>query len=127
MRESISPVSRALTLEQIGTLLGLIPDGVYRRYFAALVYTGMSAGEATALRVGDIDFGRGVIRVNRSLRPGMRGELVEQMPKSHKSRDLPLIDTLRPFAEAAARGEQGSALLLTVPMAGVCLTIPMRA
>ena len=51
MRESISPVSRALTLEQITTMLELIPDGVYRRYFAALVFTGIRAGEATALRV----------------------------------------------------------------------------
>lgn len=118
MRESISPVSRALTLEQISALLGLIPDGVYRRYFAALVYTGMRAGEATALRVGDVDFGRGVIRVSRSLSPGIRGELIEQSPKSHKSRDVPLIDALRPFAEAAARGKRGSDLLFDGPDGG---------
>lgn len=111
MRESISPVSRALTLDQITTMLELIPDGVYRRYFAALVFTGVRAGEATALRVGDVDFARGVIRVGRSLSPGMRGELIEQSPKSNKSRDVPLIDALRPYAEAAARGKRGSDLL----------------
>lgn len=116
--DTISPVSRALTLDQIATLLDLIPDGVYRRYFAALVYTGMRAGEATALRVGDVDFGRGIIRVSRSLSPGMRGELIEQSPKSDKSRDVPLIDALRPYAEAAARGKRGSDLLFDGPGGG---------
>lgn len=111
MHESISPVSRALTLDQIRTLLDLVPDGVYRRYLAALVYTGMRAGEATALRVGDVDFERGIIRVSRSLSPGQRGELIEQSPKSHKFRDVPLIDALRPFAEEAARGKRVSDLL----------------
>lgn len=56
MRESVSPISRALTLEQVATLLALVPEGVYRRYLATLVYTGTRAGEATALRVRDVDF-----------------------------------------------------------------------
>jgi hypothetical protein len=30
MRESVSPISRALTLEQVATLLALVPEGVYR-------------------------------------------------------------------------------------------------
>ena len=111
MRGSISPVSRALTLDQIQTMLGLVPDGVYRRYLAALVYTGMRAGEATALRVGDVDFERGIIRVSRSLSPGQRGELIEQSPKSHKFRDVPLINALRPYAEEAAQGKAAGDLL----------------
>lgn len=48
----------------------------------------------------------------------MRGELIEQSPKSHKSRDVPLIDTLRPYAEAAARGKRGSDLLFDGPDGG---------
>jgi integrase len=118
MRESISPVSRTLTLEQIHTLLYLVPEGAYRGYLAVLVYTGMRAGEATALRVGDVDFARGIIRVSRSLSPGQRGELIEQSPKSHKSRDVPLIDALRPFAERAARGKQSNDLLFAGPDGG---------
>ena len=118
MRESISPVSRALTLDQIRTLLDLVPEGAYRGYVAALVYTGMRAGEATALRVGDVDFARGVIHVSRSLSPGQHGELIEQSPKSHKSRDVPLIDALRPYAEAAARGKQTNDLLFAGPDGG---------
>ncbi|MCU1635089.1 MAG: hypothetical protein JWQ68_328 [Cryobacterium sp.] len=118
MRESISPVSRALTLDQIRVLLDLVPEGAYRGYLAALVYTGMRAGEATALRVGDVDFKRGIIRVSRSLSPGQRGELIEQSPKSHTSRDVPLIDALRPYAEAAARGKHASDLLFAGPDGG---------
>jgi integrase len=118
MRESISPISRALTLDQVRTLLDLVPDGAYRSYVAALVYTGMRAGEATALRVGDVDFERGIIRVSRSLSPGQRGELIEQTPKSHKSREVPLIDALRPYAERAARGKRPSALLFAGPDGG---------
>jgi integrase len=117
-RESVSPISRALTIEQVAALLILVPEGVYRRYVAALAYTGMRAGEVTALRVGDVDFARGVIRVSRSLSPGKHGELVEQSPKSHKSREVPLIAALRPYAEDAARGKQPDDLLFAGPDGG---------
>jgi integrase len=78
----------------------------------------MRAGEATALRVGHVDFEHGIIRVSRSLSPGQRGELIEQSPKGHKSREVPLIDALRPYAEQAARGEQPSDLLFSGPDGG---------
>lgn len=118
MRESISPISRALTIDQVAALLALIPEGVYRRYVAALVYTGMRAGEATALRVGDVDFERGIIRISRSLSPGKHGELVEQSPKSHKFREVPLIEALRPYAEESSRGKQAEDLLFAGPDGG---------
>lgn len=118
MRESVSPISRALTLEQVATLLTLVPEGVYRRYLATLVYTGMRAGEATALRVRDVDFAHNIIRVSRSLSPGRNGELVEQSPKSHKSREVPLIAALRPHVEDAARGKKPDDLLLSGPDGG---------
>ena len=117
-RELVSPISRALTIDQVATLLAFVPEGVYRRYVAALVYTGMRAGEATALRVGDVDFVRGVIHVSRSLSPGKHGELVEQSPKSHKSREVPLIAALRLYAEEAARGKRPDELLFAGPDGG---------
>jgi integrase len=91
-----SPTSRALTLEQIARLLEAVPAGPYRRY-TALVYTGMRAGEATAVRVRDADLEQGVIRVSRSFSPGPHGELIEQSPKSHKDRVVPIIQALRPM------------------------------
>ncbi len=41
MRGSISPTSRALTVDEVRQLLGLVPGGVYRRFVAALCFTGM--------------------------------------------------------------------------------------
>lgn len=111
MRESISPTSRALTVTQVTKMLGMVPDGVYRRFLAALCFTGMRSGEVTALRVDDVDFQRGVIHVSRSLSPGAHGELLEQSPKGHKDREVPLTAALRPYAVAAARGKQPDALL----------------
>jgi integrase len=118
MRESISPTSRALTVTQVKLLLGLVPEGVYRRFAAALCFTGMRTGEVTALRVRDVDFSRGVIHVSRSLSPGVHGELVEQSPKSHKEREVPLTQALRPYAKDAARGKQPDDLLFAGPDGG---------
>lgn len=110
---AIQPTSRALTVTQIRQLLNLIPAGHYRRYVAALVYTGMRAGEATALQVGDVDFERQLIYVRRSLTPGQRGELIEQTPKSHKDRQVPLSKLLLPYVVEAARGKQPGDILLS--------------
>ncbi|HEY3546657.1 MAG TPA: hypothetical protein VGK17_11300, partial [Propionicimonas sp.] len=43
-RESVSPISRALTIDQVTRLLAGIPEGVYRRYLAALMRPGSRAG-----------------------------------------------------------------------------------
>lgn len=118
MRESISPTSRALTVDEVKRLLDLVPDGVYRRFVAALCFTGMRAGEVTAVRVRDVDFTRGIIHVSRSFSPGVHGELIEQSPKSHKERAVPLTRALRPHAEAAARGKAPDDLLFAGPEGG---------
>ncbi|WP_336854422.1 site-specific integrase [Sinomonas albida] len=114
----VSPTSRALTLEQIARLLEALPAGVYRRYAAALVYTGMRAGEATAVRVRDADLEHGIIRVSRSFSPGTHGELIEQSPKSHKDRDVPIIGALRPHVIEAIKGKGPDELLFAGPDGG---------
>lgn len=118
MRESISPTSRALTVRQVEQLLDAISDGVYRRYAAALCFTGMRAGEVTALRVRDVDTNRGIIHVARSLSPGRNGELVEQSPKSHKEREVPLTELLRPHLDEALRGKGPDDLVFDGPDGG---------
>lgn len=114
----ISPTSRALTLAQIARLLEAVPAGPYRRYTAALVYTGMRAGEATAVRVRDADLQQGVIRVSRSFSPGPHGELIEQSPKSHKDRVVPIIQALRPHVVEAMKGKGPDELLFSGPDGG---------
>lgn len=106
--EELDPRSRALTPEEVELVLSLIPDGPYRRYAAALAYTGERPGEVTALRVRDTDIPGKVIRVHRNVSPGEHGELVEHAPKSHKWRPVPLIDLLVPHIEEAARGKKPS-------------------
>lgn len=113
-----TPTSRALTVEQVGQMLALMPEGVYANYAAALVYTGMRSGEATATRVRDADLDRDVLRVRRSLSPGKHGELIEQTPKSHKERDVPITQALRPYVVAAAAGKQPDDLLFSGPAGG---------
>ncbi|MFT4124409.1 MAG: tyrosine-type recombinase/integrase [Microbacteriaceae bacterium] len=58
------------------------------------------------------------INVPTDLPNGVEGELVEQSPKSHKSREVPLIAALRPYVEDAARGKQPDELLLAGPDGG---------
>lgn len=67
---STSPTSRALPVQQIRKLFELIPAGAYRRYAAALVFTGMRAGEATAQRVRDADLEQSNMRISRRFSPG---------------------------------------------------------
>ncbi|WP_165384267.1 tyrosine-type recombinase/integrase [Leucobacter triazinivorans] len=115
---STSPTSRALTVQQIRKLLELIPAGVYRRYAAALVFTGMRAGEATAQRVRDAELEQNILRISRSFSPGKNGELIEQSPKSHKEREAPITKQLRPSVIEAIKGKERDDLLWAGPNGG---------
>lgn len=115
---SSSPTSRALTVQQIKKLLELIEPGVYRRYAAALVFTGMRAGEATAQRVRDADLKHGILRISRSFSPGKNGELIEQTPKSRKEREAPITKQLRTFVIEAVKGKEPDDLLWAGPNGG---------
>lgn len=54
-----------------------------------LAYLGVRWGEAIALQVGDIDFTRGRIRVQRSFST-TKGKPVLTTPKSHQEREIPV-------------------------------------
>lgn len=110
--------SRALTSTEVAELLSLVDEGVYRSFLATLVYTGMRVGEASALRVGDVDLAHGVIQVRRSLSPGKRGELVEQTPKSHKERTVPLPSILRPYLLREMESKRRSEFVFLGPRGG---------
>jgi integrase len=71
-----------------------------------LAYTGLRVGEATALRVRDIDLDRGRIRVVRTL-SDVGGQLVEESPKTHQHRSVPIAPLLVPGA-AHPYGGQGA-------------------
>ncbi|MCD1267813.1 tyrosine-type recombinase/integrase [Microbacterium sp. MEC084] len=118
--------SRALTVSEVAVMLDAVSAGPYRDYLAALVYTGMRAGEASALRVGDVDLAGRVIHVRRSFSRGLDGEVVEQTPKSHKERTVPLPAVLRPTIERLIEGKLRGDLVFTGPRGGHLNTSNVR-
>lgn len=110
--------SRALTADEVKVMLDFVPAGPHRDYLAALVYTGMRAGEASALRVGDIDVEHGVIHVRRSFSPAGGGKVREQTPKSHKERSVPLPSSLRAIVIRRIEGLGRNELVFTGPNGG---------
>lgn len=48
----------------------------------------------------------------------MHGELIEQSPKSHRERTVPLTRALQPHADIAARGKSPDDLLFAGPAGG---------
>ncbi|WP_454170562.1 tyrosine-type recombinase/integrase [Microbacterium paulum] len=110
--------SRALTASEVTALLGAITNEQYRGYIAALVYTGMRANEATALRVEDVDLPHRAIHVRRSFTIGSDGKTLEVTPKSHKERDVPIPAALLPHLEAATADKHRGELVFTGPRGG---------
>ncbi|MFJ2550935.1 tyrosine-type recombinase/integrase [Microbacterium sp. NPDC087591] len=118
--------SRALTLSEVTAMLEFVQSGPYRDYLAGLVYTGMRAGEASALRVGDVDLAHGVIHVSRSFSPAGGGKVREQSPKSNKERTVPLPAALRPIIARRVDGLPRNALVFTGPSGGRLNTSNVR-
>lgn len=110
--------SRALTASEVQVLLTSIDDAHYRRYIAGLVYTGMRANEATALRIEDVDLAHRTIHVRRAYTVGSDGRGLELTPKSHKERDVPIPGALvGPLTEAMSGKKRGD-LVFTGPRGG---------
>ncbi|MGH3344632.1 MAG: tyrosine-type recombinase/integrase [Carbonactinosporaceae bacterium] len=63
-----------------------------------LAYTGLRFGEASALRVRDLDLGRRRVLVVRAY-SDVAGRLVEDSPKAHQARSVPLVPLLVPLLE----------------------------
>jgi integrase len=79
-----------------------------------LGYTGLRWGDATALRVCDIDFDRRRIDVRRAF-SDVGGLVVPGTPKSHQSRSVPVPRFIAAELVAAAGGKRAEDLLFTVP------------
>jgi integrase len=75
-------------------------------------------GEATALRVCDIDFGRRRVDVRRAFFD-VGGRVILGTPKSHQSRTVPLPRFLADEMAAAVAGKRADQLVFTMPAGGV--------
>jgi integrase len=101
-----------LTHEQLRDLAA--ETGPWRVFVFLLGYTGLRWGEATALRVCDIDLVRRRIDVHRAF-SDVGGRIVLGTPKSHQSRSVPVPRFIATEIEAAIVGKHADDLLFTMP------------
>ena len=88
--------------------------GRWRLLVLVLGYTGLRWGEATALRVCDIDFDRRRIDVRRAF-SDVGGRVVLGTPKSHQSRTVPLPRFVAAELAAGVDGKRRDELVFTMP------------
>jgi integrase len=101
-----------LTHEQLHALAAEV--GTWRVFVLLLGYTGLRWGEATALRVCDIDLARRRIDVRRAF-SDVGGRVVLGTPKSHQSRTVPIPRFLAREIAAATTGKGADDLVFTMP------------
>ncbi len=99
-----------LTHEQVHNLASA--SGSYRVLVLLLVYTGLRWGEATALRVCDIDLVRRRIDVRRA-HADVGGHIVLGTPKSHQSRTVPIPRFLASELAELMTGKKADQLVFT--------------
>lgn len=86
--------SRIASARECSRLLAALPERD-RALWATAMYAGLRRGELMALRISDIDLGRGVIHVRR----GWDIKAGEITPKSGRERIVPIAATLREHLE----------------------------
>ncbi len=98
-----------------GQVLALTAEaGRGRLLILLLAFTGLRWGEATALRVCDIDLDRRRVDVRRAF-SDVGGRVILGTPKSHQSRTVPLPRFLASEIEAVVVGKRADQLVFTAP------------
>jgi integrase len=101
-----------LTHEQLHELASAA--GPWRVFVLLLGYTGLRWGEATALRICDVDLRRRRIDVRRAF-SDVGGRIVLGTPKSHQSRTVPIPRFLAREISVAVSGKEPDDLVFTMP------------
>jgi integrase len=111
--------SRALDFDEVYRLLAVLPpEGAYRRFVLALLYTGCRMGEIAGLRVSDVDWDTNTINVVRTASPGLTGQLVVGPTKGRRGRAVPLAAPLAPIVVEASADKGPHDLLFPGPRGG---------
>jgi integrase len=98
-----------------GQVLTLASEaGRWRLLILLLAYTGLRWGEATALRVCDIDFDRRRVNVSRAF-SDVGGRVVLGTPKSHQSRTVPVPPFIAIELAGAVDSQRPDDLIFTMP------------
>ena len=126
------PSPRDLALPDVETLERLVDRVVeagghqaWGDMVTILATTALRISEASGLRVGDVDLGRGLLHVFRQTYPG-RGGLVTKQTKGRRRRTVPIIDPLRPTLVRLTAGRRGEERLLSGPRGGAITTATLR-
>ncbi|WP_017627830.1 tyrosine-type recombinase/integrase [Nocardiopsis chromatogenes] len=85
---------------------------VNRALILLLAYTGLRWNEAAALRVGRIDLDHRRVRVSVAFSE-VKGDLLEQLPKTGKPRTVPLPASIVPYLRPLVEGRSKNALVFT--------------
>ncbi|MCL2188088.1 MAG: site-specific integrase [Defluviitaleaceae bacterium] len=106
----LEKVNKALSDDDVKILLQVARDNVKYFPFVFALFTGLRAGEMLALRNSDIDFGAGIIRVERSIKfLSVNGEYVPviSVPKTASGiRSVPILSDIRDLLDAHIIYEQ---------------------
>ncbi len=104
----VSREHRYLTHDELGLLAEA--SGDHELLILFLGYTGLRWGEATALRIRDVDFDRNRVNVveNAVL---VAGEVIVGTPKTHKRRAVPYPPLLTPALRDATHGRHPGGLV----------------
>ncbi|MBG0717244.1 site-specific integrase [Microbacterium sp. 2C] len=89
-------------------------SGQYRLLVLVLAYTGIRWGEATALRVEDVDFTRRRLHISRNA-VEVHGEIHVGTPKSHSSRAVPVPEFVLNELRPTIAGRRRDALVFSGP------------
>jgi integrase len=111
---------RYLTHDQLHRVA--VAAGRLRTLVLVLGYCGLLLGEATALRVGDVDITARRIRVRRSVTPVRKTGLVEGPTKNHASRTVPVPAFVARLLATEIDGRGADALVFTSARGGGYLT-----
>ncbi len=112
---------RYLTHEQLHRLA--VASGRFRTFVLVLGYCGLRFGEATALRVANLDLKARRIRVSRAVTYVRKAGIVEGETKNHTSRTVPVPMFLARLLETEIAEKDGSALVFPSARNGGYLTL----
>lgn len=107
---------RYLSHEEVGRVAESA-GGDHQALILVLAYSGLRWGEATALRVQDVDLLRCRLHVVRSSAE-LNGEIIYQVPKTHQARQVPMPKALRDVIQPLLAGKGPEDLIFTAPNGG---------
>ena len=106
-----------LTIEEIDHLCSVMQrkDQIVVKMLA---FTGLRIGEALALRVGEIDYRRHLLHVDRTLSEDRNRQLAETLPKGNRTRVVPLPAKLETMLHELTDGHDKGEYVVRAPQGG---------